>query len=336
MSRLLLGLLAAFGAAGFYSSGIALQALEARLVAREHALRFGLLRRLIRRPRWLLGIVLDLAGWALQALALTLAPLTLVQPALAAGLVFLLVIGACWLHERVGRREVAAVLAIATGVGAIGWATPAHHTHHDTGTALVVALCLLGALALLPHVLSRLGWELGVLVAVSAGLAFSWDGLATKFFADDLSQRAFPGMLFWLAGMATAAAFGSLAENSALQTWPVTQVAPLIFATTTLVPVVLAPFVASESWPDDPLVQATLVVALVLVIGAAVALARSQAVVAVLRAEETSAESGTGRRPSPWRRVARRSTTATADGDAELSARTTMAPGRRSSSRAGG
>ena len=31
MSRLLLGLLAAFGAAGFYSAGIALQALEARL-----------------------------------------------------------------------------------------------------------------------------------------------------------------------------------------------------------------------------------------------------------------------------------------------------------------
>jgi drug/metabolite transporter (DMT)-like permease len=336
MSRLLLGLLAAFGAAGLYSAGIALQALEARRVATEHALRFGLLRRLIRRPRWLLGIVLDLGGWALQALALTLAPLTLVQPALAAGLVFLLVIGAAWLHEPVGRREVAAVLAIATGVGAIGWATPAHHSHHDTGTALAVALCLLAALALLPHVLSRLGRQLGVLVAVGAGLAFSWDGLATKFFADDLSQRAFPWVLFWLAGMVTAAAFGSLAENSALQTRPVTQVAPLIFATTTLVPVVLAPFVAGESWPGNPLVQATLVASLVLVIGAAVALARSQAVAAVLRAEATSEERRTGRRPRPWSRLARRPTAATAEGDPDSSVITTIAPGRRSSSRAGG
>src|ERR1700747_53544 len=99
MSRLLLGLLAAFGAAGFYSAGIALQALEARRVGPELALRFGLLRRLVRRPRWLAGLGVDPGGWGVQTLALTLAPLTLVQPALAAGLVFLLVIGISWLHE---------------------------------------------------------------------------------------------------------------------------------------------------------------------------------------------------------------------------------------------
>ncbi len=77
-----------------YSAGISLQALEARQVAKEHALRIGLLWRLARRPRWMLGITLDAGGWALQTLALTLAPLTLVQPALAVGLVFLLAIGA--------------------------------------------------------------------------------------------------------------------------------------------------------------------------------------------------------------------------------------------------
>src|SRR2546428_9787648 len=114
MSRLLLGLLAAFGAAGLYSAGIALQALEARQIAKEHALRIGLLWRLVRRPRWLLGITLDLGGWALQALALALAPLTLVQPALAGGLVFLLMIGPGLLGEPVGRREVMASVPIAT------------------------------------------------------------------------------------------------------------------------------------------------------------------------------------------------------------------------------
>ena len=299
-------------------------------------MRIGLLWRLVRRPRWLLGIGLDLGGWALQTLALTLAPLTLVQPALAVGLVFLLAFGATLLKEPVGRREVVAVLAIATGVAAIGWATPAHEARHDTGPALVVALCVLGAAALLPHVLSRLGRPLGALVAVGAGLAFAWDGLATKFFADDLSHRAFPALLFWLAGMFVAAGFGTLSENSALQSRPVTQVAPLVFATTTLVPVVLAPFVAHESWSGDPLVQATLVAALVLVISAAVALARSQAVAAVLRAEETSVESRTGRRRAAWSRWARRPSDASVDGDAESSVTTTIAPGRRSSSCAGG
>jgi drug/metabolite transporter (DMT)-like permease len=336
MSRLLLGLLAAFGAAGLYSAGIALQALEARQIPKRHALRIGLLWRLVRRPRWVLGITIDLGGWALQTLALTLAPLTLVQPALAIGLVFLLGIGAVFLKEPVGRREVAAVLAIAAGVAAIGWATPSHEARHETGAALVVALCLLGVVALLPLVLSRLGRPVGSLVAVGAGLAFAWDGLATKFFADDLQHRAFPALLFWLLGMFIAAGFGTLSENSALQSRPVTQVAPLVFATTTIVPVVLAPFLAHETWSSDPLVQATLVAALVLVICAAVALARSQAVVAVLRAEETSVESRTGRRRAAWSRWARRLRDATADGDAESSVTTTIAPGRRSSSGTGG
>jgi len=335
MSRLLLGLLAAFGAAGLYSAGIALQALEARQIAKQHALRIGLLWRLVRRPRWLLGITLDLGGWALQTLALTLAPLTLVQPALAVGLVFLLAIGAAFLNEPVGRREVVAVVAIAIGVAAIGWATPGHEARHETGAALVVALCLLGAAALLPHALSRLGRPLGALVAVGAGLAFAWDGLATKFFADDLSHRTFPALLFWLAGMFVAAGFGTLSENSALQSRPVTQVAPLVFATTTLVPVVLAPFLAHESWSGDPLVQATLVAALVLVISAAVALGRSPAVSSVLRAEATSDESGTDWRLMSWRRVAKRSTVTAADAGVESTVTTTIAPGRRSSSSTG-
>ena len=34
----------------------------------------------------------------------------------------------------------------------------------------------------------------GAVVAVAAGLAFAWDGVATKFFSDDVAQRAFPGV----------------------------------------------------------------------------------------------------------------------------------------------
>src|SRR5205085_6876992 len=93
MARLLIGLAFAFGAAALYAAGIALQALEAREAPEEHALRMSLFLRLVSRPRWLAGTAVGLAGWALQALALTRAPLTLVQPAVAASLVFLLAIG---------------------------------------------------------------------------------------------------------------------------------------------------------------------------------------------------------------------------------------------------
>jgi drug/metabolite transporter (DMT)-like permease len=330
MSHLLLGLLAAFAAAGFYSGGIALQAAEARGMPAEHGLRISLLRRLIRRPRWIAGIGLDLVGWALQAVALGLAPLTVVQPTLAVGLVFLLAIGSRALGESVGRREVLCVLAVAAGVAGLGWAAPEHVDRHDTGSTLAIALALLGAAALVPFAVARARGAGAPLIAIAAGLAFAWDGVATKLFADDFTQRAFPGVVLWLAGMIGAATLGTLCENSALQRRPVTQVAPLVLAAATVVPVVLAPFVAGEGWAHGPLVRTILVGSLVLVIGGAVQLTRSPAVAAVLATDARSRRSGTGRRPRA-RRKATTLPTAAADARAsESTTTTTIAPGRSS------
>ena len=167
MSDLLLGLLAAFAAAGFYSAGIALQAAEARRMPTEHGLRILLLRRLVRRPRWIGGIALDIVGWGLQTLALGLAPLTVVQPALAVGLVFLLAIGSRALGEAVGRREALWVIAVAAGVAGLGWAAPAHVARHDTGSTLALALALLAAAALVPFVVARTRGAGAPLVAIA-------------------------------------------------------------------------------------------------------------------------------------------------------------------------
>ena len=155
MLHLLLGLGIAFAGAACYAVGISYQAREARRVGLEHSLRLSLFRRLVRRPAWVLGVSIDGCGWALQAVALTLAPLTIVQPALAAGLVFLLVIGARTLGERVGRREVAAVLAIAGGLAGIGYAAPAHSTDHASSGDLTIAFAALAALAVVPYVAAR-------------------------------------------------------------------------------------------------------------------------------------------------------------------------------------
>src|SRR5439155_25048813 len=71
---LLLGVGAALAAAGFYSAGVSLQALEARRTPDRHFLRLSLLRVLATRRVWLAGIALDACGWALQTVALGLAP----------------------------------------------------------------------------------------------------------------------------------------------------------------------------------------------------------------------------------------------------------------------
>src|ERR1035438_7266667 len=91
--ELVLGILAAAGASTFYSLGIALQAMDAKQAPREEHLRLALAWSLVRRGRWLLGTGLSILGFPLQVVALLLAPLAVVQPALAAGLLVLMVAG---------------------------------------------------------------------------------------------------------------------------------------------------------------------------------------------------------------------------------------------------
>src|ERR1700743_1688526 len=107
---LALGIICAIGASALYNTSIALQALEAREVGHEHALRASLIGRLIRNPRWLLATLIGLLGCPREIAALREARLTVAQPCLASGLVLLLWLGVTRLGERPGRREYGAVL----------------------------------------------------------------------------------------------------------------------------------------------------------------------------------------------------------------------------------
>src|SRR5205823_12972659 len=82
MVDLVLGIGAAVGASSLYSLGIALQAMDAREAPHEEHLRLALARSLVRRSRWLAGTAASVLGVPLQLLALLLAPLVVVHPAL--------------------------------------------------------------------------------------------------------------------------------------------------------------------------------------------------------------------------------------------------------------
>ena len=80
----------------------------------------SLIGQLVRNVRWLGATALSLLGWPLQVLALSLAPLALVQPTLALGLLLLLFLGARVLGEPVGRRELVAVALVIAGIACLG------------------------------------------------------------------------------------------------------------------------------------------------------------------------------------------------------------------------
>jgi len=284
MTSLALGVLAALAASALYAVAVALQALEARAVPVEHSQRFSLLRKLARRPRWLGGTAIGLAGWACQALAVALAPVTLVQPLLATTLAFLLLAGRRFLGEGVGRRELAAVAAIVAATPALAWAAPAHELRHVQGATLAASTSGLAAAAAAAWLVSR-ATRSGWLMAVGAGLAYGLDGLATKLFTDDVRTGAWAVAVGWLAVMGAAAGVGTTSEMSALQVAPATRVAPLLYAVNTLAPVALAPVLLHERWPSAAGPLAALVAAIAAIVCAATALARAPGVAAVLDAE---------------------------------------------------
>ena len=296
MPALATGILAALGASALYAIGIALQAVEARVAPQAQALRLSLFRRLVRRPRWVAGTALGLTGWGLQALALAHAPLTLVQPMLGASLVFLLGLSIWRLGERVAPLDALAVLAIAAGTPLLALTAPHHHSAHAGGALLWFTLGALGLAALSPLGLRGAARASSVLVPIGAGLAYSWDGLATKFASDDYLRRAWPALAFWFVAMNAASGLGTLSEMSSLQRRPVAQVAPLVFALTTFVPVALAPAIAREWWSSSAWRDLGLVVSLLLVGGGALVLARSSPVTHALEAEASSSSSRTARK----------------------------------------
>ncbi len=155
MYELVLGIAAAVAASTFYSLGVALQALDARLVPAGHHLRISLARELVVRRRWLAGTALSMVGWPLQVIALLLAPLVVVQPALAAGLLVLMVAGERLLNEPAGRREQIAMAAIIIGVIGLALTAPARETSQSDPLTLTIVLVCLALLALGPYLMRR-------------------------------------------------------------------------------------------------------------------------------------------------------------------------------------
>jgi hypothetical protein len=289
MPALLTGILSALAASALFALAMGMQTLEARQEPAESALRFSLLLRLVRRPRWAAGTALGIVGWLAQAYALTKAPLTLVQPVLGTTLVFLLLVAMRQLDEHVGRRETFAALAVAGGVPLLAVTTPARHAAHSEGARLWVTLAVLAALCLVPLALRGATRGASLVVPFAAGLAYALDSLATKFAADDYTRSLWLGAIGWFVLMGSAGLLGTLGEMSALQSRPVTHVAPLVFALTTFVPVALAPLLAREWWPSSPLRTVGLVVGLLTTGGGAAALATIEPVGRVFSRETSAA-----------------------------------------------
>jgi drug/metabolite transporter (DMT)-like permease len=285
------GFVIAIAAAACYDTGYALQALEARKAPSRYAMRVSLLGHLLTRRRWLAATALSLLGFPLQVWALTKAPITLVQPTLALGLLLLLVLGRRILREPVGVRELAAVLIIIASVAVTALAAPAEPGEVPRDAGLVAALALLAAIAVVPFALSRIGRHPVLLLVAGAGAADGLAGFSAKLVAEDASSGLWLAVLGWVALIGTVVAMGLISESTALQKAPATRVAPTVLAMQIAIPVAFAPLVGGESWSSTPLHGGVLVAAMLGVVAGVGLLASSPAVAGVIAEAESEPRS---------------------------------------------
>jgi drug/metabolite transporter (DMT)-like permease len=284
------GIGAAAVAAVCFNAAVVLYAIESRSVPPEYGLRLSLVRQLARRRRWLAAVALDALGWPFQLLALSLAPLTVVQPTLAVGLLLLLAVGRRGLGEPVSRVEWAAVVAVVVGVAGLAAFAPKHTVSHPSPTALAAVLGVLLLVTAAPYLLPRRRVGAGTMI-LAAGSAFSATAITSKLVTDRLADGQWQGALAWAVGTAVVAAAGLLSETSALQRFEATRVSPAVFVLQTVAPVIAAPILIGEKWSATPGGGTALAAALVVTCSGGLVLARARAVVAV---QHDADQAGTG------------------------------------------
>jgi drug/metabolite transporter (DMT)-like permease len=159
------------------------------------------LRQLVRRPAWLAGQGANVIGIVLQVVALALAPVSIVQPLLAGGLVVAL--GIRSVKDRrwpVGRDLLGASLAAGGLAVFLAAAHPADETQDRVPGKLAVLVAALVALALVA--LSRLAKE-GRRGALGSGLAAGIAmGIAAVLISAALKTLSSEGLVDALTGPA--------------------------------------------------------------------------------------------------------------------------------------
>jgi drug/metabolite transporter (DMT)-like permease len=145
----------------------------------------ALVFRLARRPVWLLGIASMIGGFVLQLIALHFGPLALVQPILAAELVFVFGYLAVAGSGRVKGRDWLAAAAMSVGIGLfLRVASPSGGRLHAPGFAwLIAGLATAGVVLLALAVAFGLGHRRGASGTRRAAVLGAATGISWGFMA---------------------------------------------------------------------------------------------------------------------------------------------------------
>ncbi|MEU8270803.1 DMT family transporter [Sphaerisporangium sp. NPDC049002] len=153
-----IALVGAFG----YAGGAALQQYE--------AIRGGATLNLVKRPRWWIGGLIGFIGASLHAVALSFAPLVLIQPVSVATLVFAVPLAALMHGRRPHKAEVLGSMAVAAGLLGLMLLIPQSNKRPELSTpaALGFLVCV-GVVVLVCQLAARRARGSGKALLLSVG-----------------------------------------------------------------------------------------------------------------------------------------------------------------------
>jgi len=273
--------LLALGAAFFIAIGDVIHQRTAHEVTDEPVSHTELFMRLLRDRQWWLGSIVAAVGFALQAAALGLGSVLLVQALLVTSLLFALPISARLSHRRVTRWEWtwAALLAAAVAViVTVGNPTAGHsRASLETWTAVIVVL---GPALVLCVVGARIwsGPVSAVLLAVVPGALWGLFAVLTKGVVDRLDDGLLallrtPELYVWV----LVAIAGTSWQQSSFRAGALTATLPTMTVAEPVVGSVLGVVVLGETLRPGDAGWLTLIVAVAVMVVATVALARGEA-----------------------------------------------------------
>jgi drug/metabolite transporter (DMT)-like permease len=243
---------------------------------------FRLVLRLARRPLWLAGLAADGVGYVLQALALGVGELLVVQPVLTSGILFALPAGAWWSGRRLGKRDLAwaAVLAagltafvlLATGDGGRNFAsTDSWLVCAAIATPLLAVCLLVGARS---H-----GTRRAVLFAAAAGTLFGITAALTKASVVLLDRHGVGALSHWQPyALVALGALGFVVNQRAFQAGSLTASLPTLTVVEPIVAAVIGVTMLDESIPTEGALEwIAVAVSVVAMIAATIVLSRSAA-----------------------------------------------------------
>jgi hypothetical protein len=173
--------------------------------------------------RWFaIGMGVALLGWLLHVAALAMAPLTLVQVAISAGLVFLAVLAERYFGITMGRKQWAAVVLMAAGLALVTATAPApkgaHSSYSTPGMLAFEAgiLILAGVCMAVPNLAHKTRYA--IMLGTAAGALFAASDAALKAITKHVGDHGVTGVLTpWLIPCVLASVMGFFASARSLQ-----------------------------------------------------------------------------------------------------------------------